>query len=199
MTEAKYPDHIDPIERRIIDAAIKSILAAGHTISVYGDGELDLDQSSDYAEITSHVAACSETEFRIFTKRPEGSRAFLPRKVGWVHFVHGNETQVLIDYTVGAETEALLERADTLAEVLESDPDGFPEYPLEVGGTPSTFVLSIWLECWCEKRGYPLKSADELAVELQAAPVFSKADVHWLKAFGAAWDAATDREARAHA
>lgn len=197
MTEAKYPDHIHPIERRIIDAAIKSILAAGHTISVYGDGEMDLKQSADYAEITSHVAACSETEFRIWTRRAADDD--MPRKVGWVHFVHGNETQVLIDYTVGAETEALLERANTLAEVLEADPDGFPEHPLEVGGAPSTFVLSIWLECWCEKRGYPLKSADELAVELQAAPVFSKADVHWLQAFGAAWDHATEQEARAHA
>lgn len=197
MTEAKYPDHIDPIERRIIDAAIKSILAAGHTISVFGDGEMDLKQSADYAEITSHVAACSQTEFKIWTRRVADDD--MARKIGWVMFVHGNGYHVLSDHTANDETEALLERANTLAEVLESDPDGFPEYPLEVGGAPSTFVLSIWLECWCEKRGYPLKSADELAVELQAAPVFSKADVHWLQAFGAAWDAATDREARAHA
>jgi hypothetical protein len=112
-----YPTDIDPTERTIIDLAIRDILAALHAISVYGDCELDCPASTDYEEITSHVAACSQTEFIIWTDPIQNGAP--RRKVGWVMFVHGNGCDVLSDYTANDKTEALLSRANAETERLQ--------------------------------------------------------------------------------
>lgn len=104
-----YPEYIDPIEQQIIDVIVKKALAAGHTISVYGEGELDLKQSNDYEEITSHIAACDLTELII-----HGVGKGL-----WVMLVHGNGCDVLVDYYAGDVYDEFLKEANDLAESLQ--------------------------------------------------------------------------------
>lgn len=111
-----YPAHLDGTERQIIDRAIRDILAKGYCISVYGEGNLDLAKSTDYAAITDAVGATGITEFSILSCAPDVGC----RKIGWVQFVHGNAGyEIISDYTANLETEALLADAIALAATFE--------------------------------------------------------------------------------
>lgn len=100
-----YPDHLNPIERQIIDKLIKAALADGFKISVYGDGILDLAPSADYEAIINEVAACGETCLMLW---PGGH---------WIQLVHGNGAEVISDYTV--KTEEFMEPICDFAEGLQ--------------------------------------------------------------------------------
>lgn len=99
-----YPDHIDPIERKIIDCLITTALAEGFSIAVYGDGELDLPFSKDYEAITREINACSMTEL------------ILNPGKHWVMLVHGNGCEVICDYTT--KSEAIFAKATELADAI---------------------------------------------------------------------------------
>ncbi len=116
--KAKYPEHMDPAEREIIDAAIRDALKAGLYISVSGEGVTDLTPTWHYDLITSHVASCGQTELDFF-KSATGDGRNMTVRVGWVLFVHGNGYDVIADYTANDETEALVARANALAQKLE--------------------------------------------------------------------------------
>lgn len=110
---SNYCAHLDQREREIIDCVIRDVLIAGGSIEVQGDGEVDLEASTDYAEITSHVAACAET---MMILRYPGER-----KNAFVYFVHGNGTDVLCDYTASEMGEAAVKRAMALADTLSGN------------------------------------------------------------------------------
>lgn len=101
-----YPDYLNPIERQIIDVVVKGALAAGMTIAVYGEGELDLKPSSDYEAITREIAATGITDLGL----SPGNH--------WIQFVHGNGCDVLSDYTVKSEDLPFIAEASALAERL---------------------------------------------------------------------------------
>lgn len=61
--------------------------------------------------------------------------------------------------------------------------------------------LTDLYQAWCAKRNYPAISADELRYELKCREVdgikpllADLADIEWLDAFIAHWDAVLDRE-----
>lgn len=106
-----YPAHLDTEEREIIDTVIRDALAAGYSIEVCGDGQRDLEASTDYRAITENVAASSETMFVLRNAEVRGNQ--------FVYFVHGNGTHVLSDYTDSEACWALVARANSLAEAME--------------------------------------------------------------------------------
>ena len=99
-----YPTWLDPIERKIIDLLVKTALAEGFAIAVYGEGELDLPFSKDYDAITSDIAATDMTEL------------ILEPGKHWVQLVHGNGCDVISDYTT--KSEEVFAKATALAEEL---------------------------------------------------------------------------------
>lgn len=81
---------IAPIEDRIIKAIVERALATGRSISV-GDGEdFSLEQSTDAGAIMAEVGATDETVFVVYTG---------VSRLGFIHFVHGNDEDVLSDCT----------------------------------------------------------------------------------------------------
>lgn len=112
--ESKYPEHIDADEKSICDLIVKAALAAGHVISVYGSGVRDLAQSSNYAEITSNVAATDETMLWLVSSDRK-------KTIGTVLLVHGNEPfELIADHTDTAEMVAILVGATARAAELEA-------------------------------------------------------------------------------
>lgn len=105
---AQYPEHLDPVERQIIDVVVRKAVLEGKHVEVYGDGELDV-AGQGYPEITKMIAACSMTELVI---SDDGHFRL------WVQFVHGNDCDVLSDHTTGDFYEEWLSEATALAERL---------------------------------------------------------------------------------
>jgi hypothetical protein len=104
-----YPEHSREIERQIIDLIIHDALKAGLTISVYDGEEWPLKRSTDYEAITAEVHATCETLF-LFRIAETGA------KFGSVYLVHGNDCDVISDYSDNPQTEAILANALALAE-----------------------------------------------------------------------------------
>ena len=71
-----YPSHLDPVEREIIDRAIRDVLDSGHMISVHDGEEYPIRRSRDYAAITAEIAATCETTLVI--------ESLDRHRVGWV-------------------------------------------------------------------------------------------------------------------
>lgn len=109
----KYPDHLDDGEREVIDALIKAALADGYTIEVQGEGETDLEASTNYVEITDMVAATCET---VLVMRKPGVKTF------WFQCVHGNSgAEVIADYLVSDAAEALIAKVQPIIDRLEAE------------------------------------------------------------------------------
>ena len=89
------------IETQIVKVIIEDILAAGHSISVLGEGELDLAPSTDPAAILDVIGISDET-------------TLLVGNLGGILLVHGNDGDVIADYHV--MLAPLLIRAEALAE-----------------------------------------------------------------------------------
>lgn len=87
-----FPDWVSATERSIINGVIKRVLAEGEgfTISVYDGEEFALKHSRDPAAIRAECAATDETTFVIRDNTT---------KVGTILFIHGNDEDVLSDYS----------------------------------------------------------------------------------------------------
>lgn len=105
------------VERKIVQAAIKQLLAAGFSLDVNDGEETTLKHSTDAAAI---VAAMFTTdEDYLFVNEPgAGSPAAALKggsRIGWVRFIYGNDGyDVMSDYTVNLESQ--LTEANKLAE-----------------------------------------------------------------------------------
>lgn len=109
----KYPDHLDADEREIIDALIVAALEDGYSIEVQGEGETDLEASTDYAEITDMVAATCETTL---VMRKPGTKAF------WFQCIHGNSPwEVIADHVVSEAANALIAKVQPIIDRLETE------------------------------------------------------------------------------
>ena len=96
-----FPNHAHPTEVRIITKLIKRALKAGYLVSVFDGMEWALKFSNDFEAITAEVHATDVTELTI--------RHADKSKVGWIMLVHGNEDDVVSDWTDNAATNALVE------------------------------------------------------------------------------------------
>lgn len=109
----KYPDHLNDGEREVIDALIVAALEDGYSIEVQGEGETDLEASTDYAEITDMVAATGET---VLVMRKPGTKAF------WFQCIHGNSPwEVIADHVVTDAANALIAKVQPIIDRLESE------------------------------------------------------------------------------
>lgn len=84
-----YPEHIRPIERRIIDPITRTALSRHWAISVHDGEAWALLRSSDYDAITAEIAATDMTSLKL--RDWEGSFH------GLITFVHGNDEDVIHD------------------------------------------------------------------------------------------------------
>lgn len=86
-----YPNNeIDPIEAKIMRDVIAKAFAAGYNISV-GDGEeFPLKNSTDAEAIMTASGSTDETVFVMYGGA---------KRIGFIHFIHGNGEDVLSDCT----------------------------------------------------------------------------------------------------
>lgn len=100
-----FPSYMRPAEQKIVGALIKKALALGYVVSVYDGEEWALKKSSDYEKITAEIAATDETQL-IFREAVGGT------KIGWLMLVHGNDEDVICDYTANDAMDELVEGVD---------------------------------------------------------------------------------------
>ena len=96
----KYQELIARIgktEARIIKMVAEKAIGFGWSVSV-GDGEeWPLKKSKDLDSIFAEVGHTDETHFQFFREDAVVGSGY--EKVGWVWFVHGNDEDVVTDYT----------------------------------------------------------------------------------------------------
>ena len=99
-----FPEHSDrphlQPEREIISRVITSALKAGYMVSVHDGEEYGVQRTTDRAKIEAECFATDATTFIL--RRPNGDR------IGFVWFIHGNEWDVISDYSDNEETETVL-------------------------------------------------------------------------------------------
>ncbi|RWN60173.1 hypothetical protein [Mesorhizobium sp.] len=100
-----FPSYMRPAEQKIVGALIKKALGLGYLVSVYDGEEWPVKKSDDFAKITAEIAATDSTEF-VFRKAEDGS------KIGWLMLVHGNDEDVICDYTDNQLMNELVEGVD---------------------------------------------------------------------------------------
>ncbi|BCH24282.1 hypothetical protein [Mesorhizobium sp. L-8-3] len=105
-----FPSYMRPAEQKIVEALIKKALGLHYVVSVY-DGE-DWDgedwpviRSIDYEQLTAEVAVTDESQF-IFRRKEDSG------KVGWLMLVHGNDEDVICDYSDTPLVYSLVEGVD---------------------------------------------------------------------------------------
>lgn len=77
------------IEKKIVRRAIKTLVDAGYTCSIY-----DLKDSSEKRKIFDEMISCDEERLRV--RKGDIS--------GWIYFVYGNDGfDVICDHTVNLE------------------------------------------------------------------------------------------------
>lgn len=141
-------------ERDIVDRLIRAALDRGYLISVH-DGEeyTAVKRSADYEAITAEVAATDETIFVIRTADHV--------RLGSVTLIHGNDADVISDYTDNAELAALILWVEMLGICArEVDAQGRPWQPKALSlmieearalGRPDLVDdLTAWGERWTE-------------------------------------------------
>lgn len=109
------------IERQIISHVITSALSQGYLVSVYSDRHLsdvtlELAHSDDITTILEHMFS-SDEDVLTFHHKHEPHQKPLPA-VCWVHFIHGNDCDVLSDYVVNADSTKILKDTDEFIDRL---------------------------------------------------------------------------------
>lgn len=113
-----FPDHLPPVESRIISLALDRALAdEGIEIAVDWDvlGSCDKDPENglpwtrDRSQVELKTAATSYTFYR-FRRRGEEKR------LGWLFLVHGNLTDVICDHADNEWTRTLMGPVNELAD-----------------------------------------------------------------------------------
>jgi hypothetical protein len=102
------------MECQIALTAIRSILAAGYSITVSDGEEEVLKRSRDPKAIAEAMMSTDEDVLKFYeTEHPQSKQA------GWVHLVYGNSGHdVISDHTANEKTEGCLKEANLLADQL---------------------------------------------------------------------------------
>lgn len=108
--KADFPDHLSVTEGRIISKILDTALVDPLVeIEVHDECEVAVKRTRDRAKIEAETAATCMTYFVFYR---DGERT------GTVMLVHGNESDVISDYSDNQATEALLAPANALAEEI---------------------------------------------------------------------------------
>lgn len=92
-----FPDHLSLVEGRVIGALIDVILAdPANLIEVHDECEMAVKATRDRAAIEKETAATGITYFVVY-RRPAHCEG--QERQGFIMLVHGNEDDVLTDYT----------------------------------------------------------------------------------------------------
>lgn len=102
-----FPNVHSITEQRIIDAVITDALQEGYSISIFDGKEWPYKHLTDAQKIADKVGRSDETAFVLWT--PEGTR------IGAIQFMHGNITDVLVDYSNNTETTNVVGNACLIA------------------------------------------------------------------------------------
>lgn len=105
-------------ERKIIGALLVDAIEQGLLISVY-DGEVwTVKVSASLREIRDAIGTTDMTVLRFRKPAMGGDTDKSPKSVGSVVLIHGNECDVISDYTDNEQMAALLKRASAIADNL---------------------------------------------------------------------------------
>jgi len=94
------PEHMTPIEFRIISGIVRRAISKNYTISVYDGEEFTVKRSRDPAEI---IGALATTEQDALVLRDADGR-----KVGTISLVYNGDDTVVADHTDNDETADLI-------------------------------------------------------------------------------------------
>lgn len=108
--DPQYTKHLSDIERDVIDDLIREALARGARISVFDGEEVAISRSVNYRRITSEIAATDMT--RLTLRKPDETGAL--RKIGSILLIHGNDAEVVSDYTDHPEVARIVMMAEYL-------------------------------------------------------------------------------------
>lgn len=100
-------------ERRIAEATVDAMLAAGWSLSVFDGEEYTVRHSRDRAQVLGALATTSDD--RLFASQPDGAR------VGFVWLVWGNGCDLLSDWSDVQPIAAMLEPVLALCEQLDNE------------------------------------------------------------------------------
>lgn len=115
--------HRQAVERRIVEAIVDDVLAAGHSLSVSLERGWDIDEMlRDSTERETILAAAfAGGDCHIFIHN-QGEPIIIDgsvNNVGWIYLVFGNDGwDVISDYSMGIEP--LLKRANVIADEEEA-------------------------------------------------------------------------------
>jgi hypothetical protein len=102
------------LERRIVESAVRSLLAAGYKVAVFDGEQFALRPTTDETAVMGALFGADEEYLMLTTVRPEADGRAMP--AGWVRLVYGNGADVICDYTTNLE--AVLTGTNRLAEEL---------------------------------------------------------------------------------
>ena len=101
------------LEGAIMAQVILDALAAGYRISV-DDGEDELTPQQTLGDILAVMGATDSGDWLRFA-----DPANQGKRVGWIHFIYGNDGyDVIADYSANPATAALLANAERLTDAL---------------------------------------------------------------------------------
>ncbi len=112
-------------ERAIVKLALTAILQAGFTVSVWEGEDYAIKKSRDKDAILKAMFSTEEDMLHIYTLRTaeqiqllkeNGSPVSQYKQIGFVHFIYGNNTDVIHDYSDTPVIHALLKSAQHYAE-----------------------------------------------------------------------------------
>jgi hypothetical protein len=104
--DAIHPE-MDTIEREIVLTILSDAINAGYFISVHNDDSFVTEKSSSVESIFREMYSTGTDRLLLYQNN---------KRVGWILLIYGNGLDVVSDYSDNAEIEALLKRADELAE-----------------------------------------------------------------------------------
>jgi hypothetical protein len=111
--KTNFQEYASATEQKIIKRLVNDALAAGYLISVHDGEEVTVKRSSDKAAILAAMAT-TEADNLIFHNEAD--------RIGSVHLIYGNETDIISEMTwkIGCQDklETLVSGASQLAEEL---------------------------------------------------------------------------------
>jgi hypothetical protein len=84
--------NLNPTEHAIVSKLVHEILARGYVVSVHDGEEFAIKRSADYAAIMAAIGVSDETRLIL--------REHVGIEVGWIQLIHGNDNDVISDYTI---------------------------------------------------------------------------------------------------
>lgn len=118
-----FPNHMHPLEARIVDEILRRALTIGFEVRIFDCEEWGTRWTKDIDEIRPEVAATDETYIYLRMKDENGEIVVDngQRMIGFIWLVHGNGGDVVCDLTDKPSIAALIPEDNFIGLVEDAD------------------------------------------------------------------------------